>query len=142
MMILTLGAAHLLDFDVGLNIFLGLFLFGIGMVLAAGACTVSTWVKAAEGNIGAVWALLFTFVGMFLFSLLWSYNLWPPAPDACRPGTSLTAKGGLRPGGKSCGFFLLCISPAARACWWRGSCIWRAETGLCRDASSARTNGK
>jgi uncharacterized membrane protein YedE/YeeE len=87
MMILTLGftafmsvgAGHPLDFDVGLNTFLGLFLFGIGMVLA-GACTVSTWVKAAEGNAGAMWALLFTFVGMFLFSLLWSYNQWPPAP--------------------------------------------------------------
>lgn len=77
--LMTVGAGHPLDFDVGLNTFAGLFLFGIGMVLA-GACTVSTWVKAAEGNIGAVWALLFTFVGMFLFSLLWSYNQWPPAP--------------------------------------------------------------
>lgn len=76
---MTVGAGHPLDFDVGLNTFLGLFLFGIGMVLA-GACTVSTWVKAAEGNIGAVWALIFTFVGMFLFSLLWSYNQWPLAP--------------------------------------------------------------
>lgn len=76
---MTVGAGHPLDFDVGLNTFLGLFLFGIGMVLA-GACTVSTWVKAAEGNVGAVWALLFTFIGMFLFSLLWSYNQWPPAP--------------------------------------------------------------
>lgn len=76
---MSVGAGHPLDFDVGLNTFIGLFLFGIGMVLA-GACTVSTWVKAAEGNIGAVWALLFTFIGMFLFSLLWSYNQWPPAP--------------------------------------------------------------
>ena len=49
------------------------------MVLA-GACTVSTWVKAGEGNVGAMWALLFTFIGMFLFSLLWSVNYWPPAP--------------------------------------------------------------
>ena len=76
---MTVGAGHPLEFDVGLNTFLGLFLFGIGMVLA-GACTVSTWVKAAEGNVGAMWALLFTFMGMFLFSLLWSYNYWPPAP--------------------------------------------------------------
>ncbi len=76
---MTVGAGHPLEFDVGLNTFLGLFLFGIGMVLA-GACTVSTWVKAAEGNVGAAWALLFTFIGMFLFSLLWSYNQWPPAP--------------------------------------------------------------
>lgn len=76
---MTVGAGHPLDFDVGLNTFLGLFLFGIGMVLA-GACTVSTWVKAGEGNVGALWALIFTFVGMFLFSLLWSWNQWPPAP--------------------------------------------------------------
>jgi hypothetical protein len=27
-----------------------------------------------------MWALLFTFIGMFLFSLLWSVNYWPPAP--------------------------------------------------------------
>ena len=51
------------------------------MVLA-GACTVSTWVKAGEGNFGAIWALIFTFVGMFLFSLIWSYIYWPPAPSA------------------------------------------------------------
>ena len=50
------------------------------MVLA-GACTVSTWVKAGEGNVGAIWALLFTFIGMFLFSLVWSYSYWPPASD-------------------------------------------------------------
>lgn len=78
---MTLGAGHPLRFDVGLNTFLGLFLFGIGMVLA-GACTVSTWVKTGEGNLGALWALLFTFVGMFLFSLLWSFNWWPPAPQS------------------------------------------------------------
>ena len=76
---MTVGAGHPMNFDVGLNTFAGLFLFGIGMVLA-GACTVSTWVKAGEGNIGAAWALLFTFVGMFLFSLVWSWNYGPPAP--------------------------------------------------------------
>ena len=76
---LTFGDGKPLHFDVGLNQVMGLFLFGIGMVLA-GACTVSTWVKAGEGNIGAVWALLFTFIGMFLFSLLWSFSYWPPAP--------------------------------------------------------------
>lgn len=77
---ITIGAGKPMEFDVGLNTFIGLFLFGIGMVLA-GACTVSTWVKAGEGNIGAIWALLFTFVGMFLFSLLWSFMYWPPAPS-------------------------------------------------------------
>jgi uncharacterized membrane protein YedE/YeeE len=77
---MSLGAGHPLRFDVGLNTFAGLFLFGIGMVLA-GACTVSTWVKAGEGNIGALWALIFTFVGMFLFSLVWSASWWPPAPQ-------------------------------------------------------------
>ena len=35
---MTLGAGHPMEFDVGLNTFAGLFLFGIGMVLA-GACT-------------------------------------------------------------------------------------------------------
>lgn len=75
---ISLGTGNPMRFDVGLNQVLGLFLFGIGMVLA-GACTVSTWVKSGEGNIGAMWALLFTFVGMFLFSLLWSANYWPPA---------------------------------------------------------------
>jgi uncharacterized membrane protein YedE/YeeE len=87
MMILTLGFTAFMSigegkpmrFDVGFNQIAGLFLFGIGMVLA-GACTVSTWVKAGEGNFGAVWALLFTFIGMFLFSLVWSYIYWPPAP--------------------------------------------------------------
>jgi len=78
---MSLGAGHPLQFDVGLNTFAGLFLFGIGMVLA-GACTVSTWVKAGEGNIGALWALIFTFVGMFLFSLVWSASWWPPAPQS------------------------------------------------------------
>lgn len=77
---ITVGAGKPLHFDVGLNTFVGLFLFGIGMVLA-GACTVSTWVKAGEGNIGAILALLFTFIGMFLFSLLWSFTYWPPAPS-------------------------------------------------------------
>jgi len=43
---------------------------------------VSTWVKAGEGNFGAIWALIFTFVGMFLFSLIWTYIYWPPAPSA------------------------------------------------------------
>ena len=77
---MSVGAGQPLQFDVGLNTFAGLFLFGIGMVLA-GACTVSTWVKAGEGNIGALWALIFTFVGMFLFSLVWSASWWPPAPQ-------------------------------------------------------------
>lgn len=76
---LSIGEGQPMRFDVGLNTFAGLFIFGIGMVLA-GACTVSTWVKTGEGNIGALWALLFTFVGMFLFSLVWSVNFWPPAP--------------------------------------------------------------
>ena len=65
-------------------------LFGIGMVLA-GACTVSTWVKAGEGNVGAMWALLFTFVGMFLFSLLWSENYWPPASTSMTGDPNLEA---------------------------------------------------
>ncbi|BBP04027.1 hypothetical protein TPL01_15940 [Sulfuriferula plumbiphila] len=77
---ITIGAGKPMYFDVGLNTFIGLFLFGLGMVLA-GACTVSTWVKAGEGNIGAIWALLFTFIGMFLFSLFWSFDFWPPAPQ-------------------------------------------------------------
>lgn len=77
---ITIGAGKPMHFDVGLNTFIGLFLFGLGMVLA-GACTVSTWVKAGEGNIGAIWALLFTFIGMFLFSLVWSFDFWPPAPQ-------------------------------------------------------------
>jgi len=76
---ITFGEGKTMHFDVGLNTFAGLFIFGVGMVLA-GACTVSTWVKAGEGNIGALWALIFTFVGMFLFSLVWSVNYWPPAP--------------------------------------------------------------
>lgn len=75
---MTFGDGHPLQFDVGINQVVGLFLFGVGMVLA-GACTVSTWVKAGEGNVGAIWALLFTFIGMFLFSLVWSYTYWPPA---------------------------------------------------------------
>ena len=78
---ISVGAGNPMRFDVGLNQVLGLFLFGTGMVLA-GACTVSTWVKAGEGNFGAVWALLFTFIGMFLFSLIWSFLYWPPAPSA------------------------------------------------------------
>ena len=78
---MTIGEGKPMHFDVGLNQIVGLFLFGIGMVLA-GACTVSTWVKAGEGNFGAVWALIFTFIGMFLFSLVWSFIYWPPAPAA------------------------------------------------------------
>ena len=78
---ISIGAGNPMRFDVGLNQILGLFLFGTGMVLA-GACTASTWVKAGEGNFGAVWALLFTFIGMFLFSLIWSFLYWPPAPSA------------------------------------------------------------
>ena len=78
---ISIGAGNPMRFDVGLNQILGLFLFGTGMVLA-GACTVSTRVKAGEGNFGAVWALLFTFIGMFLFSLIWSFLYWPPAPSA------------------------------------------------------------
>lgn len=87
---MTVGAGHPMNFDVGLNTFAGLFLFGIGMVLA-GACTVSTWVKTGEGNLGAAWALLFTFVGMFLFSLLWSWNFWPPAPASMTGEPNLQA---------------------------------------------------
>lgn len=78
---ITIGEGKSMQFDVGFNQIIGLFIFGIGMVLA-GACTVSTWVKAGEGNFGAVWALLFTFIGMFLFSLVWSFMYWPPAPGA------------------------------------------------------------
>lgn len=78
---MSLGAGNPLHFDVGLNTFAGLFIFGIGMVLA-GACTVSTWVKTGEGNLGALWALIFTFVGMFLFSVVWSSSWWPPAPQS------------------------------------------------------------
>jgi uncharacterized membrane protein YedE/YeeE len=87
---MSVGAGHPLQFDVGLNTFAGLFLFGIGMVLA-GACTVSTWVKAGEGNIGALWALIFTFVGMFLFSLVWSASWWPPAPQTMTGKMNLSA---------------------------------------------------
>jgi hypothetical protein len=87
---MSLGAGHPMQFDVGLNTFAGLFLFGIGMVLA-GACTVSTWVKTGEGNLGALWALLFTFVGMFLFSLMWSWNWWPPAPQTMTGAPNLPA---------------------------------------------------
>ena len=98
MMILTIGFTGFMSvgegkpmhFDVGLNQVIGLFLFGIGMVLA-GACTVSTWVKAGEGNFGAVWALLFTFIGMFLFSLVWSFMYWPPAPAAMTGEVNLEA---------------------------------------------------
>jgi uncharacterized membrane protein YedE/YeeE len=87
---MTLGAGHPLEFDVGFNQFIGLFLFGIGMVLA-GACTVSTWVKTGEGNLGALWALIFTFIGMFLFSVLWSWNYWPPAPASMTGDPNLPA---------------------------------------------------
>ena len=57
---------------------LGLFIFGIGMVLG-GACTVSVWVRSAEGSFGALWALLYTLIGMFLFSELWNVMRWPAA---------------------------------------------------------------
>ena len=87
---LTFGEGNPMHFDVGLNQILGLFLFGVGMVLA-GACTVSTWVKTGEGNVGAVWALLFTFIGMFLFSLLWSFSYWPPAASAMTGEPNLAA---------------------------------------------------
>ena len=87
---ITIGQGHPMDFDVGLNTFAGLFIFGIGMVLA-GACTVSTWVKTGEGNFGAFWALLFTFIGMFLFSLVWSANYWPPAPTSMTGQPDLSA---------------------------------------------------
>jgi hypothetical protein len=87
---ISIGEGKTMQFDVGLNQVIGLFLFGIGMVLA-GACTVSTWVKAGEGNFGAVWALLFTFIGMFLFSLVWSFMYWPPAPAAMTGEINLEA---------------------------------------------------
>ncbi len=87
---ITVGEGKTMHFDVGLNQVIGLFLFGIGMVLA-GACTVSTWVKAGEGNFGAMWALLFTFIGMFLFSLVWSFIYWPPAPDSMTGEMNLEA---------------------------------------------------
>ena len=87
---LTFGEGKPMHFDVGLNTFAGLFIFGVGMVLA-GACTVSTWVKTGEGNFGALWALLFTFVGMFLFSLVWSANYWPPAPASMTGEPNLEA---------------------------------------------------
>lgn len=67
----------------------GLFLFGVGMVLG-GACTVSTWVRSAEGNLGAAWALLYTFVGMFLFSMLWNLFRWPPATYLQSPAPDLS----------------------------------------------------
>ena len=87
---ITIGEGNPMRFDVGLNQIIGLFLFGIGMVLA-GACTVSTWVKAGEGNVGAMWALIYTFAGMFLFSLVWSFIYWPPAPAAMSGEPALEA---------------------------------------------------
>jgi uncharacterized membrane protein YedE/YeeE len=87
---LTFGEGNPMNFDVGLNQVVGLFLFGVGMVLA-GACTVSTWVKTGEGNVGALWALLFTFIGMFLFSLAWSANYWPPAASSMTNEPNLEA---------------------------------------------------
>lgn len=87
---MSIGQGKPMHFDVGMNQLIGLFIFGIGMVLA-GACAVSTWVKAGEGNFGAVWALLFTFIGMFLFSLLWSVNYWPPAPGSMTGEPNLEA---------------------------------------------------
>ena len=87
---ITIGEGNPMSFDVGLNQVVGLFLFGIGMVLA-GACTVSTWVKTGEGDLGAFWALLFTFIGMFLFSMFWSATWWPPAPASMTGGPNLEA---------------------------------------------------
>lgn len=87
---ITIGEGNPMRFDVGFNQIVGLFLFGIGMVLA-GACTVSTWVKTGEGNVGALWALLFTFIGMFLFSLLWSANYWPPSAASMTGDPNLEA---------------------------------------------------
>ena len=87
---ISIGEGNAMHFDVGVNQMVGLFLFGIGMVLA-GACTVSTWVKSGEGNVGAMWALLFTFIGMFLFSLVWSVNYWPPAPASMTGEPNLEA---------------------------------------------------
>lgn len=62
----------------GMFTVLGLFLFGIGMVLG-GACTVSVWIRSAEGSVAALWALIYTFVGMFAFSELWNVLRWPAA---------------------------------------------------------------
>ncbi|MHB8551260.1 MAG: YeeE/YedE thiosulfate transporter family protein [Acidiferrobacterales bacterium] len=98
MMILTIGFTGFISvgngnpmrFDVGLNQFVGLFLFGIGMVLA-GACTVSSWVKTGEGNIGALWALLFLIIGLFVSSLFWSFIYWPPAPASMTGQPNLAA---------------------------------------------------
>jgi len=87
---ITFGDGNPMRFDVGFNQVIGLFIFGIGMVLA-GACTVSTWVKTGEGDVGALWALIFTFIGMFLFSLIWSYNYWPPAPSSMSGKPDLAA---------------------------------------------------
>lgn len=87
---ISIGEGKTMHFDVGINQMVGLFIFGIGMVLA-GACTVSTWVKSGEGNVGAMWALLFTFIGMFLFSLVWSTNYWPPAPASMTGEPNLEA---------------------------------------------------
>jgi uncharacterized membrane protein YedE/YeeE len=87
---ITIGEGNPMRFDVGLNQIVGLFLFGIGMVLA-GACTVSTWVKTGEGDLGALWALLFTFIGMFLFSMFWSATWWPPAPGSMTGEPNLEA---------------------------------------------------
>jgi len=87
---ISIGEGNPMRFDVGLNQIVGLFLFGIGMVLA-GACTVSTWVKTGEGDLGAFWALLFTFIGMFLFSMFWSVTWWPPAPGSMTGEPNLEA---------------------------------------------------
>ncbi len=87
---ISIGEGKTMHFDVGVNQMVGLFIFGVGMVLA-GACTVSTWVKSGEGNVGAMWALLFTFIGMFLFSLVWSANYWPPAPASMTGEPNLEA---------------------------------------------------
>ena len=73
---------------------LGLFIFGIGMVLG-GACTVSVWVRSAEGSFGALWALLYTLIGMFLFSELWNVFRWPAANylQSTKPNLSILSFG-------------------------------------------------
>ncbi len=73
---------------------LGLFLFGIGMVLG-GSCTVSVWIRSAEGSASALVALLYTFIGMFLFSELWNLLRWPPANylQTTKPNLSILSFG-------------------------------------------------
>ncbi|MHB8620308.1 MAG: YeeE/YedE thiosulfate transporter family protein [Chloroflexota bacterium] len=97
MMVITIGFTVLIAFGVGHPIRIvagmftltGMFLFGVGMVLG-GACTVSTWVRTGEGNLGAAWALLYTFVGMFFASMLWNVLRWPPASYLQSPTPNLS----------------------------------------------------